>query len=221
MSDTLPVVLLAAAVGVGAYSLGKQHRARRRASRERVPTEVMTEAVARNQPVVRSHPDVITDDEVFARHAAHREELVVKPPVAPKQTASKRSVPASPIVQAPSPRHATKNTATYVPTYLARDLNEHSAHEESGVENFKRSSEMLRAMADSTAIYQRNDAAAAPLTDDAPTVERLGNVAGTAARGVVAVPKYLGRATAAAKGEAVHQAGLFRKGWRNAFGEIS
>lgn len=221
MSDTLPVVLLAAAVGVGAYSLGKQHRTRKRVSRERVPTEVMTEAVARNQPVVRSHPDVITDDEVFARHAAHREELVVETPVPPKQTAVKHNVPASPIVQAPPPRRLAATTAYFVPTYLAREPNEHLAHEESGAESFKRSSEMLRAMTDSTAVYQRNNAAAAPLADDVPTVERIGNVVGTTARGVVTVPKYLSRATIAAKDEAVHQAGLFRKGWRNAFGEIS
>lgn len=220
MSDTLPVVLLAAAVGVGAYSLGKQHRVRKRALRKRVPTEVMTEAVARNQPVVRAHPDVITDDEVFARHAAHREELVVEAPVAPKQTALKRGVPASPIVQAPPPQRVAVNTAYHAPTYLARESNENLAREESGVERFKRSSEMLRAMTDSTAVYQRDNAAAAPLADDVPTVERIGNTVGTTARGVVAVPKYLGRATVAAKDEAVHQAGLFRKGWRNAFGEI-
>lgn len=221
MSDTLPVVLLAAAVGVGAYSLGKQHRARRRVSRERVPAEVMTEAVARNQPVVRAQPDVITDDEVFARHAAHREEYDVLPPAKPQPSPIKHGVPKNSVVQAPPPKVQPARTVYYVPEYLSRESNPHIAQEESGVESFKRSSDMLRAMADPTAVYQRNSAAAVPLADDVPTVERIGNVAGSAARGVASVPKYLSRATVAARDEAVHQAGLFRKGWRNAFGEIS
>lgn len=221
MSDTLPVVLLAAAVGVGAYSLGKQHRMRKRVSRERVPAEVMTEAVARNQPVVRAQPDIITDDEVFARHAAHREEYDVSSPAKLQPSPVKRGVPKNSIVQAPPPKVQSVQANYYVPEYLSRESNPHVAQEESGAESFKRSSDTLRAMTNSTAVYQRNSAAAVPLADDVPTVERIGNVAGSAARGVASVPKYLSRATIAARDEAVRQTGLFRKGWRNAFGEIS
>lgn len=221
MSDTLPVVLLAAAVGVGAYSLGKQHRTRKRAPRERVPAEVMTEAVARNQPVVRAQPDIITDDEVFVRHAAHREEYDVLPTAKPQSSSAKRGVPKNLVVQAPPPKARSAQATFYVPEYLSREPNPHLAKEESGIESFKRSSDTLRAMTDSTAVYQRVNAAAVPLADDVPTVERIGNVAGSAARGVASVPKYLSRTTVAARDEAVHQAGLFRKGWRNAFGEIS
>lgn len=221
MSDTLPVVLLAAAVGVGAYSLGKQHRTRKRIPRERIPAEVMTEAVARNQPVVRAQPDIITDDEVFARHATHREEYDVLPPVKPQSSSTKRGAPKNSVVQAPPPKVRPVHATYYVPEYLSRESNPHVAREESGAESFKRSSDALHAMTNSTAVYQRNSAVAVPLADDVPTVERIGNVAGSAARGVASVPKYLSKATIATRDEAVHQAGLFRKGWRNAFGEIS
>lgn len=220
MSDTLPVMLLAAVVGVGAYAAGKQQRQRKKARRERVPTEVMAQAIANDQPVVRAHPDVITDDEVVARYEAYRSPVTTA--AATPVVAEKRAdpPPRNNVVQGPPPSVAARPTY-YVPQYLAREQNGNVAGEESGVESYVRSSATLRAIADATAPYQRVVKAAAPLADDAPTVERVGAVAGAVAKQAASVPKYLSRATVAAKDEAVHQAGLFRKGWRNAFGEIS
>lgn len=220
MSDTLPVMLLVAVVGVGAYAAGKQQRQRKKARRERVPKEVMAQAIANDQPVVRAHPDVITDDEVIARYEAHRSPIsadAVAPVVAMKHA---NPPPRSNAVQGPPPSVVARPTY-YVPQYLAREQNANIATEESGVESYVRSSATLRAMADAAAPYQRTTKAAAPLADDVPTVERVGAAAGAVAKQAASVPKYLSRAAVAAGDEAVHQAGLFRKGWRNAFGEIS
>lgn len=220
MSDTLPVMLLAAVVGVGAYAAGKQQRQRKNVRRERVPKEVMAQAIANDQPVVRAHPDVITDDEVIMRYEAHRSPVST---AAVMPATAKRRVnppPRSNVVQGPPPPAAARSTY-YVPQYLAREQNGNIASEESGAESYVRSSTTLRAMADATAPYQRAAVAATPLADDVPTVERVGAAAGAITKQAASVPKYLSRATVAVKDEAVHQAGLFRKGWRNAFGEIS
>lgn len=219
MSDTLPVMLLAAVVGVGAYAAGKRQRNHKKARHERVPKEVMAQAIANDQPIVRAHPDVITDEEVIARYEAHRSPIpaaIATQPALPKHS---DPPPRSNVVQGPPPITVARQSH-YVPQYLAREQNENLASGETGVESYVRSSATLRAMADATAPYQRTVKAAAPLADDVPTVERVGAAAGAVAKQAVAVPKYLSRATVTAKDEAVHQASLFRKGWRNAFGEI-
>lgn len=226
MNDLLATLIILGVIGGGAYYFGMKHKHRRQ---EKLPykkipyEEVMAQAVATSQPVVKVPDDKVlvlpetpsvTDSDLEELNAMMRFERIHTPEELTKIWEQERAEGRTPKKLYFKPQ-VQKRPDYYVSPYLTGNFNNNQATTKTGVEAFSESRERLKQIAGNIQ-HNLSVKAATPLAD-APFSQRVGEVAGSVAAGVALIPNRIGNAYSTAEAELARQGHNFRVGFSNAF----
>lgn len=229
MSDLLATLIILGVIGGSAYYFGTKHRRQHQGKLpyKKIPyEEVMAQAVATKQPVVKVPDDKVlvlpetpsvTESDLEELSAMMRFERVHTPEELTKIWERERAkghtskkLHFKPQVQ--------ERPEYYISPYLTGNFNNNQALTKTGVGAFMEGRERLKQVAGN---IQHNPSieAATPVTD-APFSQRVGEVVGGVAAGVASIPSKIGNAYSTAESELARQGHNFRVGFSDAFSNV-
>lgn len=226
MNDLLATLIILGVIGGGAYYFGTKHKRRyqEKLPYKKIPyEEVMAQAIANEQPVVKVPDDKvlvlpktpsISESDLEELNAMMRFERIHTPEELTKTWEQELKKGRTPKKLHFKPQ-TQKRPEYYVSPYLTGNFNNNQAVTKTGVDAFIESRERLK---QTVGNIQHNPSvkAAAPLAD-APFSQRVGETVGGIAAGVASIPQKLGNAYSTAEAELARQGHNFRVGFTNAF----
>lgn len=229
MSDLLATLIILGVIGGGAYYFGTKHKRQHQGKLpyKKIPyEEVMAQAVATEQPVVKVPDDKVlvlpetpsvTESDLEELNAMMRFERIHTPEELTKIWNEERAKGRTPKKLHFKPQ-VQKRPKYYVTPYLTGNFNNNQASTKTGVEAFMQGRERLKQIAGN---IQRNPSikAAAPVAD-VPFSQRVGEAVGSIAAGVASIPNKIGNAYSTAEAELARQGHDFRVGFSNAFSNV-
>lgn len=229
MNDLLATLIILGVIGGSAYYFGTKHKRQRQ---EKLPykkipyEEVMAQAIATEQPVVKVPDDKVlvlpetpsvTESDLEELNAVMHFERVHTPEELTKIWEQERAKGRTSKKLHFKPQ-VQKRPEYHVPPYLTGNFNNNQASTKTGVEAFMEGRERLKQMAGN--IQHNPSVKAATPVADAPFSQRIGEIVGGVTAGIASIPSKIGNAYSTAEAELARQGHNFRVGFSNAFSNV-